>query len=457
MKKGLTTCLVIVLVLACLCIAGVGFMLFSNFCPPQGPWPMPPWCDGSAAVPPVPENLLSITLTQEEDPFVPTATPFVYELSPEDVQVFSGSEWEQEPTLPSDFMIGHTFMDIYTNGLFQAYLESTINSMQDSRATWVVYDNYWSYQSFEPPIIAPYPKTEGFRNAAPEEICKMVQETHARGMKFALMTELTFDIARGEWQGWDQNTDFWQQSQQLLAAKSDDLPANTEWWDAWFESYGTFVFEQARTAKQCNVDMLVIGKQIDGAVKTGNADRWRELIVQTRAIYPGPLSYAAWTDQNYSQASEFPYDALDYIIIYLYNNVSDAENPSLSELIGSFERFNDKQFEPLSRQYDKPVIFLTPFQSRDHGAQQAWFEPADVSPNVGEDFLIQASLYDAFFQAIQDEDWVAGVWTWGYWWRDDFNTVWQPGDASFNKSSSVRNKPAMWIIQKWSEGIGTTP
>lgn len=457
MKKFWKSCMIAVLALAGVCIMGVGIMFFTSTCPPQGPWPMPPWCEGGGAIPPIPENLPSIVSTQAAAPFAPTPTPFVYVLPQEYMQIFSSSEWEQNPSLPSGFMIGHTFMDVYTTDLFQTYLEPTLDSMRASKGTWVVYDNYWSYQSLEPPIIVPFPETQGFRNATSDEICKMVQETHARGMKFALMTELNFDIARGEWQGWDQNTDFWQQSQQLLAEKGDNLPANAEWWDAWFESYGTFLSEQANTAKQCDVDMLVIGKQIDGAVRTGNADRWRELIAQTRKIYSGPLSYAAYTDQNYSQASEFPYDDLDYIIIYLYNNVSDAENPTLPELVESFERFNDKQFEPLSRMYNKPVIFLTPFQSRDHGARQDWFEPAAPAPEVGQDLLIQAQMYEALFQSIQDEDWVAGVWTWGYWWRNDFDIIWQSGDASFNKSSSVRNKPAMWIIQKWANGIGNAP
>ena len=65
-------------------------------------------------------------------------------------------------------------------------------------------------------------------------------------------------------------------------------------------------------------------------------------------------------------------------------------------------------------------------------------------------------MYEALFQSIQDKDWVAGVWTWGYWWRDDFINH-EAGDASFEKSSTVRNKPAMWIIQKWAAGIGKTP
>ena len=145
-----------------------------------------------------------------------------------------------------------------------------------------------------------------------------------------------------------------------------------------------------------------------------------------------------------------PYEELDYIIIYYYNEISTVENPSIAELKESFEAFNRNQFQPLSERYGKPIIFLTPFQSRDYGAKQEWFEPSAPSDDIREDLLIQAKMYEALFQAVQDEDWVKGIWSWGYWWRNDFTTMYNPDDSSFNKSSTIRNKPAMAVFEKWS-------
>jgi hypothetical protein len=268
---------------------------------------------------------------------------------------------------------------------------------------------------------------------------------------------LNSDVALGDFVSWEHARAFTEEFNRIIFEKSANLSANSEWWDDWFEAYEAFAVDQAQIAQQCNADMLVIGMSIDGAVVPGNADRWRGLISNVRTIYSGPLSYGSFTNENFSEADAFPYDSLDYIAVYLWSNVSMADAPTIPDLVTSFERFNDTQFEPLSRRFDKPIIFLTPFQSRDHGAQQVWFEPGMSSTDVGEDLLIQAMLYEAFFQAVQDEEWVAGVWTWGYWWRDDFDTQWTPGDAMFNKSSSVRNKPGVWIFKKWSEGIAPTP
>ena len=48
MKKGVKSCLIVVLAMSGLCVAGVVVMFFMNICPPQGPWPMPPWCGANS-------------------------------------------------------------------------------------------------------------------------------------------------------------------------------------------------------------------------------------------------------------------------------------------------------------------------------------------------------------------------------------------------------------------------
>ncbi len=427
-------------------------MFLAGACPPQGPWLMPPWCEGGISAPSIPEELPELVITQAVIQFAPTPTPLVYVLPEEELQLFSGPEWEQDPTLPPGFLMGNTFMDVYGNEQFNHYLDTTIASMETTGADWVIYDNYWSYHSLDPPVIAPFPSRFGFRDATQDEVIVMAGKVHARGMKFALMMELNWDVLAGSWESWEKAQRVSTESQQFLEEKSMNVEENADYWDNWFESYTIFALNQAATAQAANADMLVIGKQLNGAVVAGNIERWKTLIAKVREVYHGPISYASYTNQYITQADSFPYEDADFIIIYYYNSISEAEQPGLEELKASFDQFNKTQFEPLSRRYGKPVIFLTPFQSRDYGAAQEWFEPSAPAPEVGQDLLIQAKMYEAFFQSIQDEDWVAGVWTWGYWWRDDFVDT-QPGDSSYEKSSTIRNKPAMWIFQKWARGI----
>ena len=51
MKKTLKSCFIILAVILGVCITGVAVMFFTKLCPPQGPWPMPPWCEGGVVMP----------------------------------------------------------------------------------------------------------------------------------------------------------------------------------------------------------------------------------------------------------------------------------------------------------------------------------------------------------------------------------------------------------------------
>jgi hypothetical protein len=368
-----------------------------------------------------------------------------------------GSEWKI-PEGEIKITTGNTFMDIYNTFLFKNRFESSIIAMKNNNAKWAVYDNYWSYHSINPPVIGPFNDIykHSFRHATEEEIGMMIKTTHENGLNFALMAELCFDVAKGSFTNWEEGRKFWNDSAALLQEMGEALLSPTAevnaFWDEWFEQYTSFICSNATTAQKYGADMLVIGKQIEGAVREGNTERCKTLIKQVRDIYKGPISYAGWTVNDYTQFQDAGFIGdLDYITIYMYNSIDIKENPSIAELKTSFEKIIDDQADYYYRKTGKKIILLTPFQSRDFGANQEWFEPATEAPDVKQDLLIQAKMYEALFQALEDEESVEMVWTWGYWWlENDFN---RDGGtpASFEKSSSVRNKPAAEVIKRWSK------
>ena len=231
--------------------------------------------------------------------------------------------------------------------------------------------------------------------------------------------------------------------------QNPDDPEVQAYWDRWFDQFGAFMLHAAQVAEGNQVEALALGKQLAGAMVPENSARWQKLIAEVRKVYHGQLTQALFTDQ-YSDWTQMPWlGDLDFLTIYYYSGISDADHPSLDELTASFENFNRTQFDALYKKFGKPLVFLNPFQSRDHAAHQGWFEPMASCPaDVSQDWLAQADMYEAFFKATTDEPWIGGMLTWGYWITPNF----QP-EYCFESSSSVRSKPAELVIQRWFDLI----
>jgi hypothetical protein len=375
--------------------------------------------------------------------------------------VRDGLVWQDTPLIVKPgFIKGHTLMD--AGGKIPAAVRSgnlwnTYDAMKEDGGEWVAYDYYWAYANTSAPEITDEAAV-GLWNAADENsIGLMADVAHKRGLKFTLYTELEWTVMPGEYPSNDNDAymkyqeNKWTQGQKTVQEMADRLsknpadPVANAYWDRWFIQFGSFMQKSAQIAEKYNIEMLALGKQIDGAMIPANEQRWRTLIANVRNVYHGKLTQVLFTNEGSDHASQVPWaDDLDVITIYYYNRFSDNERPTLSDLESAMDEFNRKQFDPLYTKNKKPLVFLLPFQSRDHAAKQVWFEPMARAPDVGQDLNGQADLYEAFFISTADEPWCAGVMTWGYWIEDEFKPIY-----SFEKSSTVRNKPASLVVQKW--------
>lgn len=374
----------------------------------------------------------------------------------------AGLPWTDSPVLVKPgFMKGHVIMDaggMIITPLRQNRLGKTYDAMVEDGGEWFSYDYYWTYGDYtKPEILDEAPLIPDHTNA--DDIAWMAGQVHAKGMKFFLLTELEWNLLPGEREGlgwdefftklnekWDKGGAYDEEMGRRLTENPDD-PEVQAYWDRWFEQFTPFMLQSAEIAEKNHIEMLSLGKQLDGAMNKNNEKRWRELIRNVREVYNGKLTQTVYCEEytTFSGAKDIPWaDELDYITIYYYNTFSNEENPSVDELAASMESFNRKQFDPLYAKYKKPLIFILPFQSRDHAARQDWFEPLASSPAVGQDLMGQADLYEAFGRSTLDEPWLAGVYTWGYWIEPGFDPKY-----SFIKSSSVRNKPASLVVRKW--------
>jgi len=94
-------------------------------------------------------------------------------------------------------------------------------------------------------------------------------------------------------------------------------------WRRWFRSYKAFIERYARLAQALNVDLFAVGVELEGT-SSREAD-WRAVIEGVRALYPGPLVYAANAYEVFDIAF---WDALDFIGADAYIPLTDKLDPT---------------------------------------------------------------------------------------------------------------------------------
>jgi hypothetical protein len=195
--------------------------------------------------------------------------------------------------------------------------------------------------------------------------------------------------------------------------------------DFW-KRYSAMLLHYAVLAHRGGASVLVIGTEM--ATMSGDANRWRALIAEVRKRFAGALTYAA----NYDEFERVPFwDALDYVGIDAYFPLAEAGRPSSSsaplaaawgEHVDAIARF--------SRKTGRRVLF-TELGYRAIGATAV--HPSDWKAAGAPDTRAQANAYQAFYDAVAKQPWMAGV----YWWAvnpdgappQDYDPVGKPAEV----------------------------
>ncbi len=211
-------------------------------------------------------------------------------------------------------------------------------------------------------------------------------------------------------------------------------------WLQWEAQYHAFLMHYAHLAQEVNAAMLVIGTELANVVRQRPAF-WRRLIADVRAVYGGPLTYAANWWEEYEDVPFW--DALDYIGIQAYFELSTAENPSAEVLRAGWSP-HKAAIQQLSERTGRPVLFTEiGYRNVSYAAAQPWRWPSRQEVGTRDDSL-QAALYEAFFESLWHEPWFAGTILW----------KWHPENHRRRRTGeylgfSPQDKPAEKVIARW--------
>lgn len=150
-------------------------------------------------------------------------------------------------------------------------------------------------------------------------------------------------------------------------------------WTAWFQSYTNFILHYAALAQRMDVEMLVIGTELDGTI---HRPEWRQVIADLAAVYPGKISYGA----NHDRYQQVPFwDALDVVGVSVY--FRKAEFAAKTQQMKDFA----------SRHGKKLFILETGCQSRTGAGDTPWWTNGSYNEQEQADYY--AVVLDTLFNA----------------------------------------------------------
>lgn len=247
-----------------------------------------------------------------------------------------------------------------------------------------------------------------------------IQSAHALGMKVMLKPHIDLSSDPAHWRG-DIGTMF-----------------DEDTWRTWFESYTEIITHYANLSRENGVEALVIGTELKGT--SHRSDEWRLIVSEVRALFPGQLLYAANWDEY---ASIDWWDALDYIGIDAYFQLSTKNDPTVAELKAAWIPLVN-ELEQQSETWSKGIVLTEiGYQSKD-GTSMA---PYNFGAQGNVDLEEQSDCYEAAIESLKGKEWWEGVFWWN--WTVEPNQG-GPADTDF----TANGKPAQAVLQAFFGGSG---
>ena len=220
-----------------------------------------------------------------------------------------------------------------------------------------------------------------------------------------------------------------------------------EWWNSWFEQWTAYLLPRAQRAEKYGVEMYAVFYQIERTFQSPHFTEyeaaWRAVIDTIRSVYSGQI-----ITQTYGSGEGFTFlDALDALLVGIYGQLystfgqlDDVKNPTMNEVKSLTHEFlMDKK-----NSFAGKVPVYCMFGAASADAQYLNDPPA---PDEEVDYGEQIIYYEGFFEALEQEDWISGLFTTSWAWFDEFD---YPGTYFDEEvTTNPRKKPAEDLIKLW--------
>jgi len=212
-------------------------------------------------------------------------------------------------------------------------------------------------------------------------------------------------------------------------------------WQTWFASYSAFLLHYAQLAETSKMDALCIGTELQHA-SVGHEAEWRNLIRQVRAVYHGPLTYAANWSGEFEEIRFW--DALDFIGIQAYFPLSTTVHPNKATLLAAWKQ-PLRRIEAVQKRYKKPVLFTEiGYKTTPDAAIEPWAWPNRTAVFTEVDEQTQRLCYEAMFETFWGRPWFRGTFIWKW-----YPGLQPDGPARRHLDFTPQHKPAEQVMAHW--------
>ncbi len=343
-----------------------------------------------------------------------------------------------------DFMAGIAFQPVYQPS-WLSLLPGSIHQATSLAVNWLVLSPTWSFTNNTPPILETLPAQDMLQ----PDLVNTISSAEQQGFKVGIFPQPHFP---GEVETWWKNA-------------SRDFP----WWVSFFERYSNFILHHASLANDTHASSLILGGDwLDpalpgGTLADGSASnvpqdaegRWRELIRLVRERYTGTVAWALTYPDGVQHPPPF-LDAVDQIYILWSAPLETEPAASFEDLVARANTILENDILPFQQILGKPVIIAISYPSITNAAMgcinlasggclnyDLLAPPNPDIPSLELNLQDQATTYNAVLTAINDQIWVAGFFSMGYY----------PPTQLQDKSLSINGKPAAGVVWFWSKAF----
>jgi len=175
-------------------------------------------------------------------------------------------------------------------------------------------------------------------------------------------------------------------------------------WPAWFSSYRDFILHEALLARAIHADWFCIGTEL---THSESRPEWKELISSVRAIFAGPITYAA----NFDAFEKTPFwSSLDAIGIDAYFPLARSKTATPADLRAGASNAISR-IERVSRRFRRPAILT---ELGYPSTEAPWMEPWNERRDTRVEFDQQARAFAAMLDSAICSPSLLGFFIWKY-------------------------------------------